>query len=112
MNDDDWDPEVESLLEYTRRKLEERASEFRKKRRAATVLTTSQLSNDDLLGYGFPLPVSDPEMLRSLLRMIGNVGHVEDHISALRALAIWLEEEADRLQARDPINFQISSELH
>ena len=97
MNDDndDFNPDVESILEYCAR----RAQEGRRMHLPHAAPLAS------VIGPGTAIEIQTA--LQELLEVQAQTVSVDDFIVCLRSVASRLDQEADRLHARGAINFHV-----
>jgi len=92
---DDYDPEIESLLQYFSRKTD-RPDGIQKDRLPALAVQIGPTT-------GYMIQAA----MQELLDVQQQAFSVEGFIFSLRSLASRLEQEADRLAARGTINFHV-----
>ena len=97
MNDenDDFNPDVESILEYCARKAQQRRN---MQQAPTTPLRTA-------IGLGTTIEIQSA--LEELLEVQTHTVAVDDFIVSLRSVARRLDQAADRIQARGAINFHV-----
>lgn len=95
MNDDDYDPEIESIFDYFSRKTD-RPDGIQKDRVPALAVQIGPAT-------GYTLQTAMQELLEVQQQAVS----VDGFIFSLRSLASRLEQEADRLAARGTINFHV-----
>ena len=112
---DDYDSEVEDFLAYVKRHMDERKTRpglpGDSQNQIDPAVPSAPVDPGAATGAYFGRPANS-DVLSLLIKMVHDAVKVEDHIDNLRTVSNWLEEEADRLSARNPVDFHMSLTLH
>lgn len=104
---DEWDPDIESFLDFCARKARESAEDAISPYKSKAGKSSQKNAS--------PVECLDPaikDLLGHLVDSIRRAETVERQVNAMHVLAIWLEDEADRLLAKDSVNFHRSRDWH
>lgn len=104
---EDWDEEVESLLDYCARKTRESAENA-----IAPYHSDAQTTPQDNASPREVLDLAIGDELDDLVARIRRCETIEDQVNAMQFLARWLADQADQLLARNPADFHRSQEWH
>ena len=111
---DDYDPEAESLLEYTARKVREKDVQ-RAAREIRNVALNPDAEPTHQSSTFFGLPQYLPAFhgaIKMMIEVLEKADSVERHVRQLRMIAEFMIDEANRLEAKNPASFQESHDWH